>query len=164
MLRIRSLIPLSCLKSLYFSLIHPFFLYVLPVFGATYANHLEPLKLLQKRAIRLISGAAYFDHTEPLFFQNKILKLDDLYKHSIACYAYKNPETLNEFQRDHRFNTRYRDLLLPPLERLRSSQQSVVYNAVVIWNDIPNSIKECPSLVSFKFQYRKYLLEQYNVQ
>ena len=84
--RIRELIPNSCLRNLYFNLIHPYLIYCLPIFGATYNNHLQPLILLQKRAIRTISRAGYFDRTELLFKFHKILKFQDLYNISYTSY------------------------------------------------------------------------------
>ena len=159
--RIRDFIPYSCLRNLYFNLIHPYLIYCLPIFGATYNNHLQPLILLQKRAIRTISRAGYFDSSEPLFKSHKILKFQDLYKHSLACYVFKHPDLINSFSRTHDHNTRNRNLLLPPLERLRSTNQSVIFNSITIWNDIPDDIKVCTTLDNFKFRFRKYLLEQY---
>ena len=68
------------------SIIHPFFLYCLPIFGATYEVHLKPLFMLQKKAIRIINGASYLQHTDPLFYSSKILKIRDQYKLSIGTY------------------------------------------------------------------------------
>ena len=130
--RIRDVIPYSCLKNLYFNLIHPYLIYCLPIFGATYSNHLQPLIVLQKRAIRTISRAGYFDASEPLFKLQNILKFKDLYKHSLACYVFKNPGLLNTFSRTHDYQTRNRNLLLLPFERLRSTSQSVIFNSMNI--------------------------------
>ena len=159
--KIQSLIPKSCLRMLYFSIIHPYILYCLPVFGATYNTHLQPLVILQKRAVRIISGAGFLDHTTPLFYENKILKIEDLYKHSIACYVYSNPSILNQFQQSHSYNTRNRNLLVPPRVGLRSTEQSILYNAVKIWNGVPENIKLSLTKQSFKYNYRNYLLSQY---
>ena len=159
--RIRSIVPTQCLRNLYFSIIHPYYLYCLPIYGATYATHLEPLKLLQKRAIRVISSAGFLDSTTPLFYSNGILKFEDLYKYSLACYIYSNQHILNAYERPHHYPTRNRDLYIEPLERLRSSQQSVIFNAIKIWNCIPADIKACNSKDSFKFRLRNHFLSQY---
>ena len=161
MFRVRGFVPSPCLRNLYFSLIHPYLLYCLPVFGATYAIHLQPLIILQKRAIRIISNAGFLDHTEPLFKLQKILKLQDLYKYSLACYFFKNQNLLNSFSQSHNYNTRNRDLFLPPHERLRSTSQSVIYNGIIVWNNIPDSIKACRTIGSFKYQFRNHLLSEY---
>ena len=38
---------------------------------------LNPLTLLYTKAIRVLSGAAYLDHTKPLFLENKILRINE---------------------------------------------------------------------------------------
>ena len=154
-------IPLSSLKTIYLSLIHPILLYCLPIFAKTYDSHLNPLFILQKRAIRIISGAEYLDHSDPLFYRNRILKIFDQYKLSLAVYVYQNPQILVDYQRNHLYNTRQRTELIAPFERLRTTQQSVIFNAIQIWNDIPEIIKNSVSINSFKFTYKKYLLDRY---
>ena len=159
--RIRRNLPSNCLRFIYFSLIHPYLLYCLPIFGAAYTTHLEPLRVLQKKAIRIISNAGYLDHTNQLFFSNKILKFDDMYKHSLGCYIYKNQDLLTSFTRSHNYNTRNRELYLPPFERLRSTEQSVLHQGIRAWNNIPDDIKACRALEGFKHQYKQLLINQY---
>ena len=159
--RIKSFVPRSCLKNLFHSIIHPYYLYCLPIFGATYSVHLEPLRILQKRAIRIVSGAGFLDHTTPLFHNNKILKLDDLYKHRLGCFIYENQHLLGNHTRSHNYETRNRDSLLFPRERLRSSEQSVIYNCLRIWDSLPNDIKTCRTFSNFKYRYKNFLLNQY---
>ena len=162
MFRIRKLVPTSCLKSIYYSIIHQYILYCLPIFGATYNCHLELLFLAQKRAVRTISRAEYNAHTDPLFFSNKILKLNDLYKHCIASYVYSNQHLLDVHVNNHNYFTRNNNYLQAPRVRLRSCEQSIIYNAVNIWNEVPDDIKACLTKASFKYNYKNYLLNQYN--
>ena len=117
--------------------------------------------VLQKRAIRIISNASFDAHTEPLFLKNNILKIKDLYLHSIACYAYKNQFILDNFRSTHTYETRNRNFLVPPFERLRSTEQSVIYNIIILWDDIPLSIRQSNTFPSFKCTYKKYLLSRY---
>ena len=133
----------------------------MPIYGATYSVHLEPLRILQKKAIRIISGAGYLDHTTPLFYSNKILKIDDLYKHSLGCYIYNNQHLLIEHSRSHRYDTRGSNSLLLPRAELRSTEQSVIYNGLKIWDSLPNDIKICSTLSSFKYNYKNFLINQY---
>ena len=161
--RIKHLVPNSCLKTLYYSIIHPYFLYCLPVWGCAYNAHLYPLVVLQKKAIRILSGASYLEHTNPLFLSNRILKLQDLYTFSIANYTYKNPHILFNFSRSHTYDTRNRESLLPPFERLCTTQQSVLYNAARIWNMLPPAIKTSKTLYTFKTRLKSHLLQQYAV-
>ena len=134
----------------------------MPIFGATYATHIQPLILLQKRAIRLISNAGYLDNTEPLFKAQQILKLNDLYNHNVACYVFKNRNILDSFSVTHNHNTRNNNMFLPPFERLRSTSQSVIFNGIRIWNTIPDNIRDCTTIDSFNNRYKQHLLSQYD--
>ena len=68
MYRIRSSVPKICLKTMYYSFVHPYLLYGLVVWGGTYYIHLQPIFILQKRCIRLITCYFFLAHTDPLFF------------------------------------------------------------------------------------------------
>ena len=160
--RIRSLVPKSLLRNIYFSIVQPYFLYCLPAFASTYLIHLDPLIKLQKRAIRAMSVAGFLDHTEPLFFQYKILKLNDQFKLSLACHLFNNQNLLTEFSRSHTHYTRNRDVPLAPVARLRSTEQSIIRNAILLWDTIPINIKACRTINSFKLRYKYFLLNQYS--
>ena len=160
--RIRSCVPKDILRNVYFGIIQPYYIYCLPVFGATYEVHLEPLRLLQKRAIRIISNASFYEHTEPLFYLNNILKVDDLYIHSLGCYMYNNQHLLTSYTHSHDYFTRNRAQYVPPIARLRSTEQSVILNAISVWNDIPADIKACRTKQNFKYKFKKHLLAQYS--
>ena len=161
MYRIRSYVPKSCLKNIYYSIVHQYILYCLPIYGATYNCYLEKLFLAQKRSIRIISQADYYAHTEPLFFSNKILKVKDLYKHFIACYIFSRQHLLEIYRTTHNYPTRSSDLM-EPQHRLRSTEQSFMLNAVRIWNSVPDYIKTCRTESSFKYKYKLFLLSHYN--
>ena len=67
--------PSSALKTIYHSLIYPYFNYCNLIWGSAANSHLETLMLIQKKCIRIISKAGYYDHTEPLFNEQKIQSL-----------------------------------------------------------------------------------------
>ena len=50
---------------------------------------LYKLRILQKKAIRIITHAHYIAYTDPLFSKLKLLKLDDLYKHQLGIFMNK---------------------------------------------------------------------------
>ena len=145
---------------LYHSLVYPYLLYCIIIWGGTYDSHLKPLFILQKRAIRTINKVPYLDHTNPLFLSNKILKLQDIYKFTVSTYMYENHSrmTLNS---THSFSTRNRSHLVPPYERLTVTQQSIFYQGSKIWNSIPNHIQQLPTLSQFKSSLKRHLISQY---
>ena len=159
--RIKDYVPDCILKSIYYSLIYPYLSYGIIIWGGTYQTHLNPLVILQKRAIRLINKQPYLAHTNNLFFQNKILKLNDIYKFHLGIYFYKN-QLADNFTRNHNHATRNRDLLLPPFNRLVSTSKSVYESGARIWNEIPSTVQNASSLPSFKHKLKSYYIEQYN--
>ena len=159
--RIKDYVPHKILKSIYYSLIYPYLSYGIIIWGGTYQTHLNPLVILQKRAIRLINKQPYLAHTNDLFLQNEILKLIDIYKFHLGIYFYKN-ELAGNFFRSHNHATRNRDILLPPFNRLVGTSKSVFESGARIWNEIPPAIKNANSLSTFKFKLKSFYIEQYN--
>ena len=57
--------------------------------GSASETTLHPLKIIQKRSIRIITGSKYRAHAEPLFHQLQCLKLNDIYKLEMAKLMYR---------------------------------------------------------------------------
>ena len=157
--RIKDFVPYSTMITLYNSLIYPYLLYCNLVWGGTFHTNLAALVILQKKAIRIIHHKPYGSHTKPLFFQSKLLNLFDIHNYLLGIYMY-NAET-SEFTRTHLHYTRNRDQLLPRFHRLALSQKSISYSGPIFWNSLPNEVKTCRSLNTFKSNLKKYLISKY---
>ena len=160
--KLNSYLPKSKLVSLYYTFIYPYLLYCNVVWGGTFSTHLEPLFRLQKRAIRVINKVGYLEHTNPLFFENKILKLYDIHKLQLAIYVYKL-DSRDIYLRTHDHHTRNRTDLVPSYARLTSTQKSVSFSAISFWNTLPDHIKTSQSLPIFKKSVKNFLLTSYSV-
>lgn len=79
----------EAMRILYCSMILPYFLYCLEVWGNSYSSNLMPLIVLQKRAIRTINRAASKEHTNELFLKSRLLKLKDLVNLQTLIIMYK---------------------------------------------------------------------------
>ena len=87
--KLRYFVPLKILINLYYALIYPFFTYSLIAWGNTYATNLQPLYILQKRAMRIITFSKFDDHSSPVFKKVGIIKLFDLITLQVACFMHK---------------------------------------------------------------------------
>ena len=67
-------------------------------FGGTFDKGLSRLVKLQKKAIRLITGANRMYHCEPRQKKLGLLKLEDIYKLQVNCFTY---DCLNSDAPDH---------------------------------------------------------------
>ena len=152
-------ISLKVLKSIYYSLIYPYLLYNCISYSGTYDVHLHRIVILQKRAIRIMSGASYLEHTDPLFALHKILKFEDICKLSVGLYVYDNLQFFST--PNHGYNTCNSSNLRPNRSRLTVTQNSIDVKGPKIWNDIPAEIQNSSSREVFKFKYKDYLLSSY---
>ena len=98
----KNLAPLRVLKSLYYALFHSHLNYGICVWGNASEKLLQPIFMLQKKVIRMISNADYQDNTGPLFVKLSILKLEDIFKQQVGslmwdCENNKLPSFLSIF-------------------------------------------------------------------
>ena len=119
MYRARSYLTKNSLKKLYFSYIYPYLTYCIEIWGISPQSHLNPLLLLQKKIIRIMTFYSYYAHTDPIFKDLNILTIDKLVVHRIGIAMYKinnemYPSVLNDLYKKnndiHAHNTRTKDM------------------------------------------------------
>ena len=77
--RVRHNSSLQVLKQIYFSLFYPYLTYAILLWGNASVTDLNPIKIVQKRAVRTILNKSWNAHTQPLFHQLQFLTLEDIY-------------------------------------------------------------------------------------
>ena len=151
------------LKNVNYSLIYPYIFYCNLVWGNARFTRINPVFILQKRSMRIIFNASFRSPSNPLFNSADILKLHDVYKLALGCYMFEDSGS-EVFARDHPYETRFSSHLLPSFHRLNVSQQSVYYLGPVLWNSLPDAIKNSSNLLLFKTRLKKFLLGLYGVE
>ena len=126
---------------------------------------------MQKRSIRLLTGSGYREHTNPLFYRAKCLKLKDIYSLETAKLMYKIHNNVLSFANSDKFNlikncythkTRlsHKNNFFFPRTRTRLGQKSLSFAGIKIWNEIPSSMKEV-SFYRFKKAVKAHFLSTY---
>ena len=128
-------------------------------YSGTFNVHLHRIVILQKRAIRIISGASYLAHTEPLFTLHKILKFEDICRPSVGLYVYDHREIF--LPANHNHNTRNFPNMQALRSRLTITQNSINVKGPNIWNSIPIEIQNSITRESFKYKNKNFLLSFY---
>ena len=82
--RLKHIYPQQALLSIYNALFLSHMTYGLLLWG----NQVVQVSKLQKKSIRLITGSEYLAHSEPLFKELELLKIEDLYKLKILKFYY----------------------------------------------------------------------------
>ena len=91
-------------QSVYHCLIYSHLQYCISSWGTASKSTLAPLFILQKRSIRLLTGSGYQEHTNPLFYRAKCLKLKDIYSLETAKLMYKIRNNVLSFANLDKFN------------------------------------------------------------
>ena len=89
----------NTLKTLYNSLFLPYVNYCNLIWASTYNPHINPLLLLQKKAIRIITFSPPRTHTKPMFQKLKDVRGKKLLTFRIFLNFYRNEISLSVFEK-----------------------------------------------------------------
>lgn len=162
----RFLLPQSTRIMIYHTLFHSHLTYGIILWGSTWEKHLDRVRSLQNKAIKLICLANRRDRVNPLYYNLKILKIDDIYRFEVGILMHKfYNNTLPDIFADyftpisehHSHFTRgsVMNLYLP-----KAHHKTIAYQGPLIWNSIPSHIRS-NTLYVFKTMYRAFLVDSY---
>ena len=158
------------LKIIYYSLIHPYLLYGIVLWGNTYQKHIHKLEVAQKKAIRSICGAKYNDSSTVLFKKLGILKLRDMYKAQTLMLMYRfinktlpSPlvDMFNLHGGTHTYDTRHSTDPKPPKVNTEVMRRSFLYIGPCEWMILDAVVKGSSSKSIFKKKIMQSLLSKY---
>jgi len=166
--KLRHFAPKHILNSVYYAIFYSHVLYGCPTWSLTSASNLQIVKILQKKCLRIINFAPFNSHTNDLFYNNKLLKLDDIIINQKlkVVFDFKNKtlpnELLNLFEYNnniHEHDTRNatrEGLFIPSIKTTSFGNNSLRYAAPVLWNEI---LKEDTQLNDIKTsqQFKTYV-------
>ena len=170
--RLRHFVPSSTLLTLYRSLVSPYLLYGLTVWGQAPQIYLNQILVLQKRALRLIYFAPYRSSAVPLFVSSGCLPIGLLYFKAVEILMHDvhnnlSPRNISNLFSSasviHTYNTRFSSdgNLYTKYSRLAHQIKSFSRRGVLIWNSIPPDLRKL-SKPCFKNKMQHYLLQILN--
>ena len=160
------------MNTLYYSLILSYLQYCTLLWANTYSTCLNKLRILQKKAIRIIMQSHYLAHTDPLFSKLKLLKLDGLYKHQLGIYIYMYKSTKGLFPDSmssmvipmhnvHDHNLRNQNGYYIQHVTTNIGKFTIHYTGPVFWNTLPEQLRDAVSENQFKSKLKDFLLSRY---
>ena len=158
----------TILRSLYFTLINPYYEYCNLVWSSN--RYVGEIVTLQKKAVRIICGANWNDHTLPLFKKMCILRVDEIHRLQLACFMFKVHHkmlplcfiemfTLNAAVHTH--NTRQFQHYHVVSRRTNIMDSTVRIAGAKLWNNLSSSMKCMSNLCTFRNHYKQYLFSLY---
>ena len=162
LVRARRILDQNALSTLYNSLVLPYFIYCIIIWGNTYKTYCQRLHVMQKKIIRIISHSEYNAHTEPLFRKLKILTFYQLYDYFTGIFIYKSlngllPRIFHNIFVPNK-TSRNRLDLRPGFCTRKTSEFTIRITGPKIWNKLSKNIKLSKSINSFKYKLKRELL------
>lgn len=161
--RLRRSTPKSVLFKIYNSIIQPSIDYAITVWGHTTAANITKVQRIQNYAARILSGnfdyincrgidivknLGWMNIVERRRYFDCVLMFKCL--HGLAPDYLANQFTFHSEISD-RENVRFHPMdVYIPFPRLELFRNTFLYNGAVLWNDLPNGLKECTTLDAFK--------------
>lgn len=170
-------LPKHSLKTLYFTLIYPYFYYGNIVWAHScpttsgklnFSHKLNRLIILQKKIVRIITFSKYNAHTQPLFDSNKLIQFQYINYIETAIFMYKLmnnklPVAFNSIisstRSIHCHNTRHTNFYIP-YKRTMIGQSALSYRGPKIWNNLKVELKTKNSTHSFKRNLKQLILKE----
>ena len=87
--KIRKVFDTTTLMSLYNSLILPYIMYCVHVWGSAYETHLRQLMTLQNKIVKLMAGVPCRTNADAFYVKLNILLLKKLYVYIVGLFMYK---------------------------------------------------------------------------
>ena len=143
---------------------------ILHIIMGQYHSHLHKLRLLQKKAKRIISNTDYLANSSKLFLNLKLLKLDDIMNFQLGTFMYKLkynklpnviPHMFVTNENIHSHNNRNKNGYLIPSVRTNCRTFTVGYAGPILWNSFSQKLRQLPSEVIFKKKLKSILLATY---
>ena len=146
-IKARKVLRNESLKNLCYSFIYPYLIYWNQVWGSACKTNIEPLFILQKKALRIITGVHPRSPSGPLFCQLKFLNCENIFKYLVGRLMYRvYHEELTTLQflfiknsDIHMHGTRQRGHYHIPLCRTNLGKSSLRYFGALLWNKVLNA-------------------------
>ena len=170
--KLRYYVNTQTLLKVYHSLVGSHLNYSLLAWGSASQTTLQPLRVLQNKAFRFIARSPRFRRLDVDYLNLRLLKLDDMYKLSLAIffhqYHHNNlPLFFIDFFPKNNTNHSYctRSSSVSDYQVLHckkaSAEKSIRFKGPILWKSISSEIQSIEGKKLFKREYTKVLLATY---
>lgn len=154
--QLKSLVSKSYLRMSYFAFFNSLLLYGITIWGNS--PGVSKLLILQKKAIRIITGAQFNEHCRPLFKKEHIFTIVNLYIFECLLTVKRGLNEYSSAHDVHNHNTRSNYLLIEPAVRLCKTKRSFHAMSLKLFNKLPQRAHDI-SLPRFRATIQRWLAE-----
>lgn len=131
------------LRQAYYAFFHSLLSYGILLWG--HSASVNKILVLQKRALRIVSGAGWLDHCKPLFVQNRVFTVISLYIYHCICRIKNSEGVLTKINHVHEYYTRGNNKIFLPRSRLQKSISCFPVTGIRFYNMLPLCIRSLPN-------------------
>jgi hypothetical protein len=168
--RAKNYVDKKSLTMLYYALFHSNLLYCIGSLSAMNQTNCKKIKMLQKKAIRIVAGAKYNANTAPIFFDLKILPYEKLTKQFICkfmhCieYMYKHESFYDYWPLNNNriLNYDLRNNNMRNVQRVNFDQlkNCPLFNFPKIWNNLDVNLRLHQNPMTFHIELQNSLFNE----
>ena len=178
--KLRPFVTTKILTSVYYAIVYPFLLYGVVVWGNASYTSLEPIHIIQKKIVRMITYNDNFPiipgplvHTPPLFRKLNMLNIYDIYSLQVGNFVFESINNIGHSQsvinfirasEIHVHNTRFANsgnLYVNYARTNRYGLKALKFEGAKVWATIPANIKDSRSKKLFKTNFKNFLINTY---
>lgn len=137
--RLKSILPIDSLVSVYYSLVFSRLNYNVVLWGESSISN--AVFVAQKRIIRLIFDLKPKESCRPTFIKYKVMCFPSIYIFNILLYIRKHIQDLKKCSQYHEYDTRHKETLCIPKHRTAKFQNSPLYCGIKFFNHLPDQVK-----------------------
>ena len=158
------------LKQIYYGLIFSHIQYCISSWASAAPTNLTALDSLHNRSLRIILKQNRRSHLNPLYFELKLLKINDMYILQIGKIMYKivnktwaGDYKLLPIESIHTHYTRHSSSsnFYVQNTNLNSTKNAITIAGPIIWENVPKELKRLPFRL-FVNQYKMFLINNYD--
>lgn len=167
--KLAKVLPVHCLRNLYYAYVHSRLSYGISVWGGLISSmNFNALVKMQKSFVRIINYKPFNEASSPLFLRNKILKLADVVKLELILLMFqfqseKLPNSIRKLfvERDHNYQTRNK--YLPSVNRHHTTMfnKSFMNQAPKVWQEHKYLFENVSTRLNIKKYFKYHCFEKY---
>jgi hypothetical protein len=134
------------------------------------SNLLDRLQRIQNTAARIVSRVKKFDHITPVLISLHWLPVEQRIKYKLLTIVYKArngqapayiQDMIIPYEQSRSLRSKQHNLLVVPKTRQKSfGDRSFLMAAAVLWNALPDPVKDCQSIECFKKHLKTMLFKE----
>uniref|UniRef100_A0A1B6LII1 Reverse transcriptase domain-containing protein n=1 Tax=Graphocephala atropunctata TaxID=36148 RepID=A0A1B6LII1_9HEMI len=156
--RIKAVCTPEAMTIAYHSLFESHIRYAIVAWGGSSHSNLERVLIVQKKALRIMTGVDWCTSCRPIFKELRLLTVTNLYILETILFAINKNLTRNMDL--HGYSTRNGNNFSLPLHRLSLYEKKPSYAGAKLFNNLPPELKSQADLKSVKKHLTKWLQEK----